>query len=307
MKRGIHVIFNPVAGAGKAAEQRDSLLKQLGARYGQTFEFVETAGSGDAEHLAREAIEKGAQLIIAVGGDGTINEVVNGFFAKEELINPSCELGIINCGTGGGFAQSLGLPADISDQVDFIDLAKAKPVDIGHVTYSGEDASMHQRYFVNECQMGIGADIVSKVGLSQKRFGGTVAFGSVTVSQMLRAKASRLITHLDDSTAERDLLGVVVGNGRYCAGGMQLTPTADPFDGLFDVLLIHKMSLLQRSIGFSKIYSGKHISSQKFSIEQARTVAIESTQAVQLEADGELLGYTPCKIRVLPGAIKVRC
>lgn len=306
-EKKVHIIFNPIAGAGKATEQRDQLLRKFRANYGQSFEFVETTCSGDAEQLTRQAILKGAQLIIAVGGDGTINEVVNGFFSNGKPIHSSCELGVVNCGTGGGFAQSLGLPDDISEQVDWINQGTAKSVDIGHVTYSGEDGVGIHRYFINECQLGIGADIVSKVSVKQKRFGGAVAFGSATISEMFRAKANRMTISRDGVTEEKDLLGVVVGNGKYCAGGMQLTPTAHHFDGLLDLLLIHKMSLLQRCLLFPKIYFGKHIFSKKFSLEQARTIVFDSTPAVRLETDGELLGFTPCEIRVLPEAIKVRC
>jgi YegS/Rv2252/BmrU family lipid kinase len=308
VKKNVHIIFNPVAGAGKAARLKDWLTAQLDVRFEENYTWTETTRQGEAIQLTRKSIENGAQLLIAVGGDGTINEVVNGFFKNEKPIGPSCELGILNCGSGGGFAQSLGLPADISGQLDLIEKATAHSVDIGHATCAGEGGNLQERYFVNEFQIGIGADIVSKVGIKHKHFGGAVAFGTVTVSEMFHTKSVRMKTRLDAHEPQTNqLLGIVAGNGRYCAGGMQLTPGANHFDGLLDVLFIRKMNLLQRCLDFPKIYAGKHIFSKNFSLEQAGTIEIDSTPPVRVEADGELLGHTPCQIRIVPGAIRVRC
>ena len=305
MKKGIHIIFNPIAGAGKAAKFKSQILNRFQLKLGKNFSFSETQNPGDAIKLAHEAMTNQAQLLIAIGGDGTINEVVNGIF--EHTLTPSCELGIINCGSGGGLAQSLGLPAQVIDQIDLICSSPGKPLDIGLLKYTDNNGYTQQRYFINECQLGISAEIVARVGLQQKQLGGTLAFGLATILELLRFKAVSITSFLDQkSPATRALLGMVIGNGRYCAGGMQLTPQASPSDGRFDILQISEMNLLQRLTNFSKIYSGRHVFSKFFSIDQAKSLEIMATPQVGVETDGELLGKTPCSIRIIPDAIQIK-
>ncbi|MBK9017774.1 MAG: diacylglycerol kinase family lipid kinase [Saprospiraceae bacterium] len=306
MLKKIHIIFNPVAGAGKASKVKSWLMAVLKARFGDGYEWAETRYVGDAVQLAQKSILNGAELIIIVGGDGTINEVVNGLF-NENHQNPSCELGILNCGSGGGFAQSLGLPTKISEQLDVACQGISKPIDVGEVIFSDIQGRVCQRYFVNECQVGISAVVVSKVGTKHKRFGGTIAFGSAAISALIRSEAVQMKTSLDGYPSESGkLLGVTIANGRYCAGGMQLTPGASPSDGLFDVLHIREMNLWQRFLSFGKVYSGKHIFLKNFLLHQSKEIEIVAEPPVGVEADGELLGVTPCRIRVIPAAINVR-
>lgn len=307
MKKRIHIIFNPVAGAGKAGKLKNQLIALLKKRLDEPFGLDETTEQGDAIRLARQAVESGARLLIAVGGDGTINEVVNGLLTSDLSSGSTCELGILNCGSGAGFAQTLKLPASLSDQLDLICQTTARPVDIGLITFTGEQGSLQQRYFVNECQVGISAAIVSRVGMQQKRFGGTLAFASATLSEAFHFKAVTMLISQDGHFQEtQNLLGIVVGNGHYCAGGMQLTPKANPADGQLDLLCIGEMSLPVRLLNFGKVYSGKHVFSKHFSVNRIKAVEISATPPVRVEADGELLGQTPCEIKILPGALKVK-
>ncbi len=307
MIRDTYVIYNPIAGAGKAKAAWNLLQPELDKWCAETYTLLETTQKGDAIAFARRIAHGGGGLIIVVGGDGTINEVANGLLSAGEAAAARCELGIINAGSGGGLAQSLGLPADVSDQVALIFQQPAKPLDAGLTTCLDDQGNVVERYFVSECQAGIGGAVVSEVGLGRKRLGGSIGFGIGAVSQLIRYRAQETHIRLDDTTAvSRRMLGIVVGNGNYCAGGMQLTPGARTDDGFFTVLLIGQMNLLTRLYTFSKVYEGAHIRSPHYALQQARQIEMLSEMPVWVETDGELIGKTPCTIRMLPAALRVR-
>jgi diacylglycerol kinase (ATP) len=308
MKEGkVHIIYNPVAGGGRASKIKGILLKSLQKRFGTNFQFMETTGVNDATELALKAAFDGPGLIIAVGGDGTINEVINGLLSEKKPVNDDCELGIINCGSGRGLAQTLGLPEVINDQLDLICDTAGKPLDAGFVIYKNGDGGMHERFFISECQIGIGGSVVSQVGRKLKKLGGKFAFGSVAMAHLLNYHASRMTLRIDQQPAESgSMIGITVGNGVYSAGGMMLTPDARVGDGMLDLLAIHEMDRMKRFCQFGKVYSGNHVHNGHFSTYKFRNLIIDSNPPVWIESDGELLGRTPCQIGVVPGAIKVR-
>jgi len=307
MERSTYIILNPVAGAGRGKKEMSLLIPALSNLGHTDCVLLETAGKGDAIRLSRDVVKKGGKLIIAVGGDGTINEVINGLLSAEASPVTRCELGIINCGSGGGVAQTLGIPAGIKDQLYLIFNKPAKPLDAGLVTCTSQNGTSVERYFLNECQAGFSGAVVEEVAMTHKHFGGKLAFGMVSVFQLFRYKATEMHTRLDMCpAASQKMLGVVVGNGNYCAGGMQLTPGACPDDGYLDVLFIGEMNLVDRLINFSKVYSGNHVHSGFFSLQKARAIDIDSEWPVWVETDGELIGKTPCSINIIPGAIWMR-
>jgi diacylglycerol kinase (ATP) len=307
MKNVAHIILNPVAGGGKTKKLKSELVREMERRFGKNYLLTETSGQGNASILARDAAKKGAVLVIAAGGDGTVNEVINGLLQNRKPVNDQCELGILNSGSGSGLAQTLGLPASISDQLDVIFNSAAKPMDVGFVDFKDMLYHSCERLFVSECQVGLGGSVVSQVGMKLKHFGGRIAFGTVALSHLFHYKASEMtMIHDQQQPVSKKLMGITIGNGIYCAGGMTLTPDACTDDGLLDVLQIHEMSLIKRFLNFGKVYSGSHIHSPRFSIRQVKEISIGSEQPVWIETDGELLGKTPCRIGIIPGVIRVR-
>jgi YegS/Rv2252/BmrU family lipid kinase len=306
-EKTVYTIVNPIAGGGRTGMLIPKLLAELEKRFGSDFIMRTTRQPLEATDITRESILAGAKLVIVMGGDGTVQEAVNGFFKDRKLINPDCELGILNYGTGKGLQQSLDLPLLLENQLDFIADSKANPIDIGCVRYFDEKGRKYERLFINECQLGIGGNVVTGVSMKHKYFGGTIAFGSVAVKEALIYKAINLNVKFDDmQVISGDLIGVVAGNGAFCAGGMRLTPDAVPNDGQFDILLIHDMSILNRIWNFARIYSGKHIKSKYFTLRRSKSLVIDSSEPVLIEADGELLGRIPCEISLLPSVLKVK-
>jgi YegS/Rv2252/BmrU family lipid kinase len=308
VKPNTRIILNPEAGGGKAKRILPLLDKYKAGLVKQEVDLVVTRGPGDATRLARESVESGATLVIAAGGDGTINEVVNGML-NPCLMKPSaCQLGIIHCGTGGGISQTLGLPGNPAEQLEMLNNTSVRTVDAGYVIFRGHHKVSYTRFFLSELQVGIGGEVVEAVNSAYKKLGGTFAFGLVSVYKLLRCRSVGVkLTVNGTKDGWQKLLGLTIGNGTHCAGGMQLTPQARNDDGLLDLLSIYEMNLAARLWNFSRVYSGHHLRSSKFNIEQAPAFTIESEKPLWIAADGELLGKTPCTVGIIPQAIEIRC
>ena len=305
--KGVHVIINPVSAGGKTGARQPEILNALEKRLGKRYSLCVTSEPLEAIFSARKAIIDGNELIITIGGDGTIQETVNGFFSNGNLINPSCQLGIIDSGTGHGFAQSLGLPTELEEQLEVIHSGQTKFIDLGKIIFSDKNGKPREHFFINECQAGIGGEVVRIVQSKHKRLGGFIAFGAITLLTALRYPNRSMSVVIDGTTKITDhFIGVVIGNGNYMAGGMKLIPYAKVNDGLFDILLMHKQFISQRLWNFPKIYTGRHLASSKFSYYRGKSVTLSSSENVTLEADGEFLGSLPCSIEILPSALQIR-
>lgn len=301
------IVINPAAGNGKAKRVAQSLLQTIKNRCDLELHINFTKEKDDAIFITRKAITDGASMIIAVGGDGTVNEVVNGFFLDGKPINPLCELGIINCGTGGGYARTLSNPRSPIKQIEQLLTPGSRALDLGQIICQDNSGRRVSRLFVNESQIGIGSDVAAWVGKKSKIFGGTLAFGFAATALALFMKPLDLRIKFDNEDfKDSRLIGLVVGNGTECAGGMKLTPDAKLGDGLFDVLSINEMKTGQRILNLSKVYTGRHIFSSHCTIKRCKSLQVDSDIKVSLESDGEILGYSPFEIKILPSAIRVK-
>ncbi len=303
----IHVIINPESAGGKTGKIQRQILNTLERKIGKRYSLFVTRKPLDASFSAKKAIRAGSELIIAVGGDGTIQETVNGFFSNGYPSSPACQLGIIDSGTGSGFAQSLGLPPTIDEQLELILSGRTRLMDVGRAVYSDKSGRPRERFFVNECQAGIGGEIVRNVSSKKKKLGGQLSFGLSSLSAAFRYTSPSMTVLIDrNRTITERFISIVMANGNFMAGGMKLAPKAKVDDGLFDILLIHEQSIPQRLWNFPKIYNGTHIDSSKFSSYRGKRIFLTSSEHVLFEADGELLGWLPCMVEILPSALPVR-
>jgi len=303
----IIVIINPASSAGRTGRRQREILAAIESRFGRRFSLFVTKRPTDATSSAREASLRGIELVIAVGGDGTIQEVVNGLMDASRASDRRPQLGIINAGTGHGFAQSLGLPAGLEAQCAGIASGSIRRVDIGRVAFSESTGRPVERYFVNECQAGIGGVVVEKVQSGHKKLGGFLGFGLATLATAL-SYPNRFIRFSLDDGPERSgtFIGIVAANGHAMAGGMRLAPRATVEDGELDILLMHGQTLVERLRNFPKIYSGTHLESPKFGYLRGRSISLTSEDQVPFEADGEPFGHLPCRIEVVPAALEIR-
>lgn len=304
MIKKVQIIFNPASAGGKTGQRKDEIIKSIEKFFGKEYYIHFTARQFDAEMVANQIQQEGCETIISVGGDGTIQEIVNGL-VEEDRVKSNCALGIISCGTGQGFAQSIGLPSGLNEQLEIIKNHQVVQVDIGKITYNSGNNEL-SRYFINEFQLGIGGAVVRNLQGKQKRFGGFLYFGLGALSAIFNHPNQKITIAIDnDIKISKKFVGIVIGNGAFTGGGMNLTAKAKVNDSLLDVLLIHEQTTLQRLRTFPKIYSGKHLNSKHFSYYQAREISISSNELVPIEADGERFGNLPCKVKVLPNELKV--
>ena len=277
-------------------------------KYNAKSELHITQKPNEAKEVVRLLLKKDNITIVAVGGDGTVHETINGFIEGGKNLNESCELAVIECGTGGDLSKSLQLPGSLEKQLSLIIQPGYQLLDLGCIEYMSQEGEKKMRYFLNESQVGIGGAVVKKVGDAHKYLGGKFAFGSVSLNHAILYKPRNISFKPDqEKMLTRSLFGIVVANGTHCGGGMKLSPQAIMDDGMFDVILIEKMDLLNRIRSFVKIYSGNHMKSPYFGFLRAKEIEIDAQEKLYLEADGELLGTTPCKISILPATLRVKC
>jgi diacylglycerol kinase (ATP) len=301
------IVVNPASSAGRTGRKQDAIVAEIGRGLKGTYSLCVTEGPSHATSATTEAIQRGSELIIAIGGDGTVHEVVNGFFLNGEMINPSCELGIVCSGTAQDVVRSFAMPAALEGQIAAVCGDESRVVDLGRVTYGRKDGGQGNRYFINECQQGIAAVVVDRVQHQHKRLGGFLGFALAAVVTAARHREQMMTVQVDDRAPIRDsFLGVVTANGAFAGGGMKFAPRARVDDGLLDVVLIHKQWVPARLWNFPKIYVGKHVDLSWVSYFQARRVLVTSDDRVPAEADGELLGSTPCAIEVLPRVLRLK-
>ena len=299
------VIANPAAGGGRTGEALRGLHERLRSIFGENTTFSCTQRPGEAGDLARQALQQGARHLVIVGGDGTIHEVVNGLHAYAEDLIGQVSVSIIATGTGCGLARSLGLPLDLASQLAIAQGAHSRRIDLGRVTFERPGRGY---WFVNECQVGIGAEVVRRTSKSKKALGGSLTYVMTTLPLLFRYPNKAVELALDDGAPRSmPVTGIAIGNGAITGGGMRLTPKAVLDDGLIDVLIIKGPSILRRLMDMSRVASGTHIASPGCDYHQARRLAISSMVDVPVSADGELVGALPARFECSPHVLRVHC
>lgn len=263
-----------------------------------------TSRAGEATEIARRAIRAGRPVVAAVGGDGTLNEVVNGFFAEGVPLRSSSNLGLIPFGTGGDTRRTFNLPDGLAAARLLVE-GVPRTIDAGRLDLDGR--SVH---FVNIAEAGLGALVSDRVNRAPKQLGGRISFLIGTLGGMAGWKHQPMRVVVD-GTEVRELTAqsVTVANCRYYGGGMLAAPMAIPDDGLLDVIVTGAIGKLEGLVGLTKIYSGKHFEDPRLSrwVEafRARRVEVASPNPVLVQVDGEVAGTLPASFEVVPGALRL--
>ena len=300
------IIVNPTAGWGYAA-QISPLIAEEFARLGAEFELVHTTGPGEAIDLARQAALDGFDRIVAVGGDGTLHEVINGFFREGRAIRMDAVLGVLPSGTGTDFAKTLGLPLLMEKAAQKLLHGNPHPVDLGWITYQDFQGRRNRRLFANIAEGGLGGEVVRRMN-SRKKRGGTVPFLTEAIRSLFNYQPQPVRVQIDDRIERKiEALFVIVANGRFYGGGMKIAPEAEPDDGLFDVVLIKDLSAFKVLRNIYRFYTGSHIQLPEVEVLRGKKVLLESEGELLLEADGELLGKAPAEFEICHHAVRVKC
>lgn len=296
------LVVNPLSGRGKTRAAVPEMIDHL-ERRGLEYELRETQGPGHASEIAREALLAGNRFIVAVGGDGTIHEVVNGMLEEDRAIMSDPVLGVIAAGTGCDFIKTFGLPGMTPHAVAHLDGPTAFPIDIGKVTFQDEGRQV-TRYFANVAEVGIGAEVVARARRLPRILGPTVYFFAFWLT--LRShKAAHVKVDLVDRQYEGPMNNLVVANGQFFGGGMKIAPKAAPTDGLLDVQIEHARKREAIAI-LPKVYKGEHVPHRDIKEAKRVRVSISSERPLLIEADGEVLGHTPATFELLREAILLK-
>jgi len=285
-----YIIFNPAAGSVANVEQTLSKLIRL-----RPSALVATEKTGDAEKLSRGAVRRGCDYLVVAGGDGTLNEVVNGI---ARTLHPP-QVGILPLGTGNDFARTLGLPLSLEENVDILRDAKTRKIDIVRVR------SDRTRYFINVAAGGFSGIVRRKMTAEIKRAWGPLAYirGAAAALPKLHAYRTRIVLD-DEELLSTILYNVVIGNGRFAAGGLPIAADADPADGLLDVILIPKRSAPEMALLAAQIVVGRHFSGSAIIFRRAKKISVRSRPGMWFNVDGELVGSVPAMFQILPRALK---
>jgi len=301
------VIVNPASAGGRTGKDWPRVQRCL-VDAGVDFVPRITSASGDATRLAREALREGYQRIVAVGGDGTLNEVVNGFFDPEtrEPVNPEAILGMLPSGTGGDFRKSAGIPRAHATACALLARGDVRSVDCGRIDYHGGGAPA-PRWFVNIADCGLGGDVVHRVNKSRKAAGGTATFLYHSMAALMRFGSRMVRVDVDGQVHEGPMQNVVVANGQYFGGGMRIAPEARLDDGLFDVVLTSDLGLRRSLAGLPKVYQGKHIGRPGVTHLRGRVVIVTPLEQrpILFDVEGEQVGRAPATLTCLPGALRL--
>ncbi len=297
MSQETFFLVNPASGNGTTG-RRWPALERRARELGLAGEVLLSEGPGHLSELAAQA--PAGSLLVVVGGDGTLNEVVNG------AAGTGAELAVIPAGTGRDFGRTYAIPRSFDDAVAVAATGVTRTIDLGRAVFTSADGSEQSRLFANAASVGMSGEVASRVNSMSKRLGGRATFYAALVFEFLRWKNTEMTVSFDGGERRGFLHDAIVANGRFLGGGMMLAPGADPGDGLFDLVLVGDVSKLDFVTTSPKLYSGGHIGHPRIEVVQSPWVTVTAAKPLSAELDGEQLGTTPVRFEVVPGALRLR-
>jgi diacylglycerol kinase (ATP) len=296
------VIANPRSGRGKVGAKLPE-VERIMRDAGLDYRIVQTTQPGHATDAARDALARGGRYLVAAGGDGTVHEVVNGMIRDDQPIAPDAVLGVVAAGSGCDLVRSFGLPGDAVRAAHHLAGDSVRAIDVGKVTFTSGPVEM-TRYFPNIAEAGLGGAVVARASGLPGFLGGAKYFcGFWLTLPGFRPVTVRL--DADGQAYEWQAFNVVVANGRFYGGGMQISPKSEPDDGALDVLVMAG----PKSDAFTtlpKVYRGTHLPHRNIAELRACRVQVEADVPLAIEADGEVLGTTPATFEIIPKPIRLK-
>ena len=302
------VIVNPQAGNGRTEKIWPNIESALEKSIG-SFEVLQTTCRGDATDLSRKILKEDAARIVAVGGDGHLNEVLNGFIENDLPVNAESRLSFVMTGTGCDFQRSLGISGKWQNAVAELKDAKVLKIDVGKVTYTAADKTQKIRYFDNIASFGLSGAVDHCLEHSRLRdyLGGSPLFLWATIKTVFTHPNQGIRFRIDDGPEEGicSRLGLLA-NGRYFGGAMHAAPEAELDDGLLDLLMLKEISVAKFLWHLPKIYKGTHLKIPEIFFQKVRKFTAESSEQVILDIDGESPGYLSATFEVLPKILNLQ-
>ncbi|HZK43106.1 MAG TPA: diacylglycerol kinase family protein [Syntrophomonadaceae bacterium] len=299
-------VVNPISANGRTPKTWGNIERYLKQR-GLKFDVRYTDMPREAITITREALQGDYQHILSVGGDGTLNEVVNGFFNNDgSKIKEDAYLSLIPMGTGGDFARMLKSSSHPQKIYEILAQGKEKKIDIVRSTFTGWSGQVESRYYLNVADVGVGSETVYHVNRNSKVFRGFLSFLVFGIYSILTYDNKLLNVKVDDRKVYVGKSSmVVISNGCYFGGGMKIAPYASLDDGLLDIIIVKDLSKLGLLKHVKGIYSGQHLNDPNIKFMNGKKTEILSDQKVYLEIDGETPGTGNLEFQIMPQEIKL--
>jgi diacylglycerol kinase (ATP) len=300
---GVVFLVNPASANGSTRRRWPEIARRA-AEAGLRGEALLSDGPGEIGELAVRAAAGGAGLLVLVGGDGTVNEAVNGLMRVDAERRP--ELAVLPRGTGTDFVRTFHIPTGLDGALAAARSGTVRTIDAGRVSFTASDGTPGESWFANVASAGMSGAVARRANASSKKLGGKASFLWATLAVFARWKNSEVSATVDGDRRTGTMLDVIVANCRYLGGGMMMTPEADPGDGLFDVLLIGDVTKRDLVLTLPKIYRGTHLPHPRAELLRGTTVTVDAETPLPIELDGEQPGTTPATFEVVPQALRLR-
>jgi diacylglycerol kinase (ATP) len=297
------VIVNPTASGAKVGRKWPQLRDVL-SKGGLQFAAQLTQHPGHATEIAREALDEGFRYIVSVGGDGTVNEVVNGLIV-DGRVHPEVVLSIIPGGTACDFARILDISRDPSEACQTTLGHRFRVVDVGQI-HCMRNGRPIERYFVNVAGLGFDGEAAVRANRMSRPISGTIPYLTSLVLTLLSYGNKDVEVSFNGQRVGGRFNSVIICNGQYFGGGMWIGPEAAADDGIFDIVLLKDVNKLEFLINVPRVYRGTHLTHPKVESFQAREVHVRAKQRMFIQAEGELVGEAPATSRIMPSALSLR-
>lgn len=301
----VAIIANPHSAHGRTGKRWPALEAAIRKQFGDITVFKTTHPRHGIE-LARAALREGYTRIVSVGGDGTHFEVANGFFEDGAPINPDAVMAILPHGTGSDLPRTLGLPRRFHAALPHAAGGNVLRADLGQLVYTTEDGGEASLYFQNTCHIGIGAEVGDLVNKNSKAFGGFPSYFWATLRTLFHYRDREMYIEVDGVPHQQIVKELIIAKGRYDAGGMHIAPQARLDNGLFDIYIIGHVTLRTAFSHLHLVYRGEMMKRPDL-VRYLRGHEVKITSPLRTRAaiDGEVPGYLPATLRVVPGALRI--
>jgi len=298
-----HTVFlvNPASANGSTGRRWPELARRAAAA-GLEGATLFSERQGHLAELAREAALDGAELLVVVGGDGSVNEVVNGLAG----LGRQPAVAVVPRGTGWDFSRTFGIPRKIDDAVQIALQGDVRTIDLGRASYRAWDGSDATAWFANVASAGMSGAIAKRANETTKALGGKASYLWATFAVFSGWEATEIEVAVDGERRAGPMFDVVIANGRFFGGGLEICPEAEPDDGLFDVLTIGDVTKRDLVQTMPRMYRGTHLPHPKAELLRGSSVTVKSETPLPIELDGEQPGTTPVTFEVAAGALRLR-
>jgi YegS/Rv2252/BmrU family lipid kinase len=297
-------LINPNAG-NEGGEREWPKIKELVIKHELQYEHAFTEAVGHAQNIIQEKIKEGFRKFVVVGGDGTLNETVNGIFNQSAVASTDIYIGLMQMGTGNDWARYYNFDTDYEKAIQRLIIGNSCRQDVGKISYNANE-SMKSGYFINIAGLCFDSVVVKATNLMKERGRRTKSAYLISLlKSLIKYRPWELKISINDEILEGKFLSISIGNGKYSGGGMMQTPSAVINDGYLDVTVYENMSKLKIVLNIKKLYNGKILEIKGVKSFRTKSFKIESKQKIFAETDGEIIGSTPYEISIIPDSVNV--